>query len=67
MGEGMLKLCKMYGRVKFGEDYYIWDHVQNKPVKETELTKEQWEASEKAKWQEHQKQMETKTNSDKLL
>lgn len=44
------RLCKLYGAITIDGVKYVWDYAKDEPVKESEMTKEQWAASEKAKY-----------------
>lgn len=52
---GLQKICKLYGSMKVvGADgkevLWVWDYAKDKPVKKSEMTHEEWCASEKAKY-----------------
>lgn len=52
---GLNKICKLYGRMKVSDAngksvMWVWDYVNDKARLETEMTKEEKMASEKAKW-----------------
>ena len=47
---GLQKLCKAYGRMQIQGVMYVWDYVDDKAVKESEMTKERFAESEKIKW-----------------
>ncbi|MBX3253963.1 MAG: hypothetical protein KF862_07455 [Chitinophagaceae bacterium] len=52
---GLQKLLKLYGRIECkGENgkrvMWVWDYANDKPRIESEMTKEEWAASEKAKY-----------------
>lgn len=60
---GLARICKMYGSIKVsGEDgktvTWLWDYANDKPRLETEMTKEEIEASEKAKWMNIKEQLD---------
>lgn len=51
---GLAKLCKAFGKI---ESYvegkkvtWLWDYANDKPRLESEMTKEEKRASDKAKW-----------------
>lgn len=48
---GLQRLCKTYGRININGVVWVWDYVQDKAVKESEMTHEQWVASERKKWE----------------
>lgn len=53
---GLSRLCKLYGSMEVvGADgkkvIWVWDWVANKARLKSEMTKEEWKASEKAKWE----------------
>lgn len=55
MGNGLQKMLKMYGRLIVTNEHgkrvvHVWDYAQDKPRIESEMTKEEKELSEKAKW-----------------
>lgn len=57
---GLARICKMYGSMKVrGADgksvTWLWDYANDKPRLETEMTKEEIEASEKAKVKNNEK------------
>lgn len=43
-------------RFKVGDIEYVYDYALDKPVKKSEMTREQFEASEKAKWEQLKEQ-----------
>lgn len=52
---GLARICKMYGSmIVKGSDgkevKWLWDYVNDKPRLESEMSKEEFAASEKAKW-----------------
>lgn len=52
---GLKRLCKAYGSINFTDnegntEIYVYDYVKDKPVRKSEMTKEEWELSEKEKW-----------------
>ena len=53
---GLARICKMYGGMTVSDGKhtikYVWDHVADKAVPETEmpLGSERWRASERKKW-----------------
>lgn len=54
---GIAKMCKLYGKMQINNVMWVWDYARDIPVKEKEMTKEQWKASEKAKWQQIKEQL----------
>lgn len=62
---GLARLCKLYGKMVFKdkngkETVYVYDYVNDKPRIEGEMTKEEWAASEKAKWETVKSELKTK-------
>jgi hypothetical protein len=47
---GLKRLCKMYGRLQFGDVVWVWDYERDIPVLEKEMAKEQWAKSERKKY-----------------
>lgn len=47
---GLQRILKAYGRMKCGNVMWAWDYANDKPVVESEMTKEQKTASERARW-----------------
>ena len=47
---GLQKLCKMYGKVKFDGVVWVWDYHNDEPKLQSEMSKEDFALSEKAKW-----------------
>jgi len=47
---GLQKLCKMYGKVNFDGVVWVWDYHTDEPKLESEMNKEDFARSEKAKW-----------------
>jgi hypothetical protein len=47
---GLARLCKAYGTMKINGVEWVWDWVNDEPRIKSELTKEEWMASEKIKW-----------------
>jgi major membrane immunogen (membrane-anchored lipoprotein) len=52
---GLARICKMYGGMtvtdKAGRKVeWAYDYAQDRPRLKSEMTKEEWMASEKAKW-----------------
>lgn len=52
---GLQKVLKMYGKMtgvdaKGNKVVWVWDYFKDEPRLETEMTKDEWAASEKAKW-----------------
>lgn len=56
MGKGMQMICKTYGAIEFKQNgktvRYVWDYHRDIAVLESEMTKEQKELSEKARWKD---------------
>ena len=52
---GLARICRIYGGIK-GKDkdgkevIWLWDYKNEKPRLKSEMTKEEIEESEKAKW-----------------
>lgn len=54
--QGLQKVLKIYGRMSVKgtngkEVWWVWDYANDLPKLESEMTKEEKEASEKAKWE----------------
>lgn len=64
---GLARLCKIYGAIKINEERWLWDFVNDKPRLESEMTKEEIGASEKAKWVDFKNRMEEKKQDDQAL
>lgn len=52
---GLQILLKLYGKMEVKDEngkrvMWVWDYANNKPRLESEMTKEEWAASEKAKY-----------------
>jgi hypothetical protein len=47
---GLARLCKTYGRIKIEGVMWVWDYAKHKAVIESEMTKAEFEASERAKY-----------------
>jgi len=47
---GFQKLCKMYGEVKFDGVVWVWDYRTDEAKLQSEMSKEDFALSEKAKW-----------------
>jgi len=52
---GLGKILKMYGKMNVTDKngnkiIWVWDYAENKARLESEMTKEQWAKSEKAKY-----------------
>jgi hypothetical protein len=52
---GLQKILKLYGKTTVTDStgkkvIWVWDYANDKPMLKTEMTKEQWAASEKAKY-----------------
>lgn len=69
---GLAKICKLYGGINFvdkngNKTEYIYDYVRDEPRLKSEMTKDEWMASEKTKWSvvgEHLKKEKQKTQGD---
>lgn len=62
---GLARLCKMYGSMEVSDAYgnklvWIWDYVNDKARLKNEMTKEEIDASEKAKWMSVKDQLDAK-------
>lgn len=67
---GLQRLLKLYGQIDCkGEDgkkvTWLWDYANDKPMLKSEMTKEQWMASEKAKWMKVKEQLDKEENKRK--
>ena len=54
---GLAKICKMYGSIEVSDANgkkvtWLWDYKNDKARLKSEMTKEEIEESEKAKWQQ---------------
>jgi hypothetical protein len=47
---GLQKVLKTYGEMKVNGVLWVWDYVNGKPRIKSEMTKEEFVASEKLKW-----------------
>jgi len=47
---GLRRICKMYGAITIQGVEWVWDYATDEPRIKSEITKEQWAASERAKW-----------------
>jgi hypothetical protein len=52
---GLRNICKAYGGMKFTDangktTEYEWDYAKDEPRLKGEMTREEWAASERAKW-----------------
>ena len=52
---GLSRLCKMYGRIDMKDAdgnkvIWVYDYHNDEPVLKSEMTKDQFTLSEKAKW-----------------
>lgn len=47
---GLRRICKMYGAIKIQGVEWVWDYATDEPRIKSEMTKEQWAASERAKF-----------------
>lgn len=53
---GLARICKMYGSMKVTDRHgnsvrWLWDYANDKPRLETEMSKDEIMASERAKWE----------------
>jgi hypothetical protein len=55
---GLANICKQFGSIKIQGIEWVWDYVQNKPRKKSEMSKQEITASEKAKWSAIRPQIE---------
>lgn len=55
---GLQRILKMYGRMDVNGVMWVWDYANEKPRIESEMTKDEWKASEKAKWMAVKNQIE---------
>lgn len=49
---GLKRICKLYGSIKVNDVLWVWDYVKDEPRIKSEMTKEEFAASEKKKWEE---------------
>lgn len=61
---GLQRICKMYGRINCSDAngnkvVWLWDYANDKPRLQSEMTKQEIAASEKAKWQIVKKQIDS--------
>lgn len=49
---GLAKICKAYGSMKINGINFVWDYVEDRAVRESEMPKgsERWKESEAARW-----------------
>ncbi len=47
---GLQKILKIYGRMIIGGVLWVWDYANERPVIRAEMSKEEWAASERAKY-----------------
>jgi hypothetical protein len=56
MGEGLKRILKLYGAMSVSAngntERWVWDYAENRSRLQKEMTKEQWAASEKAKYEQ---------------
>ncbi len=64
---GLARLCKTYGAITINKERWLWDFVNDKPRLESEMTKEEIGASEKAKWADFKKRTEEKNKGDQTI
>lgn len=64
MGQGLQRICKMYGRMEIQGVMYYWDYVNDEAVtaKEMPIGSKRWKASELARM-EQIKHMEQPANT----
>jgi hypothetical protein len=48
---GLRRICKMYGAITIEGVKWVWDYVKDKPVKKSDMTTEEWRASERKKYE----------------
>ena len=52
---GLARICRLYGSIEVKKDgdtvVWEWDYAREKPVLKKEMTKEQFQESEKCKWE----------------
>jgi hypothetical protein len=54
---GLQRILKSYGRMKVGEQLWVWDYASDEAVKAEEmpLGSQRWKDSERAKWEQIKK------------
>jgi hypothetical protein len=50
MGEGLQRVCKMYGGMTIQGEKWVWDYARDIPVRKADMTHEQLVQSERAKY-----------------
>jgi len=65
---GLARICKVYGGMEFVDKNgkktkWLWDYAKDKAVLAEEMTKEEWAASEAAKWNGIKNTIESKKNN----
>ena len=58
---GLAKICRAYGSMKFKDNngkevIWLWDYKNEKPRLESEMSKDEIEESEKARWKKFKEQ-----------
>jgi hypothetical protein len=38
--QGYQRILKIYGRMKFGDVWWVWDYVKDEPVREAEMKRD---------------------------
>jgi hypothetical protein len=57
---GLARLCKVYGTMKINNVEWVWDWVNDKPRIKSEMTKDEYMASEKIRWQQVSEELNNK-------
>jgi hypothetical protein len=47
---GLARICKLYGSIKVNDVEWVYDYAKEKTVLKSEMSKEDWIESEKAKY-----------------
>ena len=69
MGGGLQRICRWYGSMVVKDNNgksvrWLWDYVNDKARLESEMTKEEIAASEKAKWEGVKKELDKNKNNE---
>jgi len=69
---GLARICKMYGSLKATDNNgktveWYYDYVQDKPRIRSEMTHEEWCASEKKRWTQVHEKAPTQSDESKSL
>lgn len=56
---GLARIAKMYGGMVINGKEYVWDYARDEAVPKSDMTREQWAASEKAKYAALQAEVES--------